>query len=140
MSSLLSFKHDAEQHGQDITIYSFVAYPTGAYVDTWSGEPDPDSGAYPVTQPDVSYAAPVTVKGFYQPVSTTKKEEYVRAPWGEEVRIAARAMVPGDQAVSHRDKVEAGSETFYVVQIAPWQDSGLTVYTEVALTEKVPRA
>lgn len=140
MSKLDSFKARAAEHGQDIIIYSFVAYPSGSYVDGYSGEPDPDSPTYPVTQPSISYSAGVTVKGFFQPVTTTKKEELVRAPWGEEVRIMARAMIPGDQAVSHRDKIEAGSATMFVVQIAPWLDGDVTIYKEVALTETVPRA
>lgn len=140
MTKLDSFKARADQHGQSITIYPFSAYPSGTYVDTYAGEPDPDSLTYPASQPSITYGTPATVKGFFQPQMTKKKDEFVKAPWGEEVRIDARAMVPGDSAVTHRDKFVVGAATMYVVQIAPWQDGALTVYTEVALTESVPRA
>lgn len=140
MSKLDSFKARAAGHGQEITLYPFLAWPTGAYVDGWSGQPDPDHVGYPATQPSPSYDTAVTLKAFFQPRSTTKEEEYIRAPWGEEVRVDARVMMPGDQAVNFKDKIVYGGVTYYVAALAPWKEGDVTVYTETLLTESVPRA
>lgn len=140
MSKQDSFKIRAAEHGQTVTLYPFLAWPTGVYVDTYSGEPDPDHASYPATRPSPSYDTAVTLKAFFQPRSTTKEEQYIRAVWGEEVRIDARLMVPGDQVVNHLDKVVFGSGTYYVAELAPWPEAGETVYTEAILTESAPRA
>jgi len=121
-------------------LYPFLNWPAGSYVETYSGEPDPDDAAYPATQPSASYDTVVSVTGFFQPASEKVKDSPIRAPWGEEVKVTAIFFCPGDQTVTVNDKIVYGSATYYVVALAPWQDGSTTVQVEVSLTESVPRA
>jgi hypothetical protein len=142
VSKLTQFKARAAAHGQAITVYPFSAFPSGSYVDTWSSEPDPGSASYPSTQPSITYGTAVTVNGFFQPPSGTeaKEEVMITAPWGDQVKVAARAYLPGDQAVQHRDKIVVGGVNYWVAGIAPWKDSTVTVINELQLVQSVPRA
>jgi len=140
MNKREAFKARAAEHGQTVELYSFSAWPTGDYIDSWSSEPDPDDADYPATRPATVYASAVEVTGFFQPAGERRQDERIRAPWGEEVSVDAVFYVPGDVSVTVRDKVVYGSSTYYVARAAPWYDSSLLVHTEIALTESVPRA
>lgn len=138
MGKLAGFKARAEKHGQTVQFYAFESWPSGDHVNTYTGEPDPEDEDYPASVPEPTYADVVSLDCFFQPVAATKRDEYVAAPWGEEVRVTARLMVPGDQTMPMLSKVVYGSLTYYVVAVAPWSDGSETIYKDVSLTEKVP--
>jgi len=144
MSKLQKFKRRAARRGQTVSLYAFSAWPTGDYVDTWSGEPDPDDVDYPATVPEPTYETAVSVTGFFQPATAqiagaSPRDQPVRAPWGEEVQQAAIFYCPGDQEVSEKDKVVYGSDIYYVYSLSPRYDGSILVHTEVYLTESVPK-
>ncbi|MBN1610367.1 MAG: hypothetical protein JW940_27310 [Polyangiaceae bacterium] len=139
MSKLDEFKKRAAAHGQDVTIHGFVSAPAGDYVDPYSGHPDPDDPDYPAAIPEPTYATAVTVKGFVQPARAQDGgERFVVASWGEEVKVAKVAYVPGDQAVGHRDKIITGGTTYWVAGLGEHDDQDATVMRRVDLTESVP--
>ena len=141
MSKQTQFAARAQAHGQQITIHPFSAWPSGDYLDSSSGLPDPEHKEYPATIPEPTYQDAVTVYAFVQPLTTQEGGEvYVRAPWGEEVRVALRAYVPGSQAVAHRDKIVYNSTNYWVAKVEEWKSGGVVVFREVHLTESVPRA
>jgi hypothetical protein len=138
---LNQFKQRAGKAGQTVSLFSFQAWPAGAYVDAYSDEPDPDHVAFPSTAPAITYAAAVSVRGFLQPMTTQEmKERLMRAEWGQDVEISAKFFCPGDQAIEVNDKVTYGGDTLYVAKTAQWEDGREVVYTETFLTREVPRA
>ncbi len=129
------FKARCTAHGQLITICPFSANPTGTYLDTPSGYPDPESGTYPGTVPTVTYGTGVAVYAFVQP-SRWKDEGgqmYAKNQHGEEIAIDLIAHVPGDQSVTVRDKVVYLGVSYEVKQIRDWGDGSTIVYRQVEL-------
>jgi hypothetical protein len=134
------FKVHASNHGQTVTLSPWSAWPSGAYSDPWSGEPDPDNVGYPATQPETTYGTSVSVVGFFQHWRANQEKRYVRTPWGEETEIMAIFFCPGDQTIAVRDKVVFGSETYWVTQLQEWRDGADLVHVEAILVQSVPRA
>lgn len=138
MSKLDRFKARAARWGQSITVYAWQSDPSGDFVDDASGYPDPESGDYPVTVPEPTYADGVTVKGFVQPATTREGGEvFVKTSWGEEVQVALRAFVPGDQDVGEKDKVTVSGVNYWAARIQVFQDGAEVVHREVALVQMV---
>lgn len=135
MGKLEQFKAHCAQHGQSITLYPFVANPSGTYLDTPSGYPDPESGGYPGAVPSVTYNTAVSLKGFVQPM--VLKEQggtmYVKGQHGEDVRIDLYAYIPGDQAVTVRDKLVIGGVNYEVMFIREWADGATVVFRRLDL-------
>lgn len=134
------FKQRATDHGQDITLYPFLAFPTGAYIDPWSDEPDPDSASYPASRPEPTYDTAVTVRGFWEYYQAGKHKEYLREVTGERINVVAIFYGPGDQTYQLRDKVVYGGESYWIAQLMPWLDGSDPVHTEIILEKIVPRA
>lgn len=140
MSKADEFESLVDQHGQTVTLYSFTAYASGAYVDSNWNAPDPESTSYPASgdAPGASYSAAQSVKAFVQPATMGKKgEKLVQTPWGEEVKVDLRAYFPTSVTVAHRDKVTHNGTDYWVAGIGEWYDGGTLVYRKVALTELV---
>ena len=118
MTKLEIFKVRAAQNGQSITIYAWASDPSGDYIDSASGYPDPEDDDYPETLPAPTYADAVTVSGFVQPATTREGGEvYVKTSWGDEVLIALRAFVPGDQDVGEKDKIVVSGVNYWPARI-----------------------
>jgi len=140
VNKLELFKLRASQHGQSITLYSFLANPSGTYVDANSGYPDPESPTYPATVPGVSYATtPLTVLGFVQPptAGTVQGQRYHKTVAGEDIEIDLVAYLPGDQAVTVRDKLVVSAVNYAVVQIKDFSDGATMVMRECWLRKMV---
>lgn len=135
MGKLELFKARCAAHGQGITLYPFVANPSGTYVDTPSGYPDPESGTYPGTVPSVTYGTAVSLKAFVQPFRWKDQggQAYVKNQHGEDVPIDLQAFVPGDQAVTVRDKVVWSGTNYEVLRIRDWLDGAVVVYKLVEM-------
>lgn len=131
------FKQRCLDHGQEITIAPWSAWPTGSYVDDYGGGPDPDNVNYPATQPSPAYGTSVTLDAFVQPVPTGK--EILRAPWGEDVQARYTVYIPGDQAITVRDKITVSSVDYWIARIEDWIVDDETVYHAAFVTESVPR-
>ena len=135
MGKLEQFKARAAAHGQDITLYPFAVNPAGTYLDTPSGYPDPESESYPGTIPTVAYGPAVSLKAFVQPPARTREggEAYVKGAHGEDVAIDLVAYMPGDQAVTVRDKLVIGGASYEVMRIREYADGATVVMKMVEL-------
>ena len=125
-----------------MTLYSFIAYASGDYVDPDWNEPDPESPDYPAsgTAPGPSYGDAQSVKAMVQPISVGQSsagESLVRTPWGEEVKVSLKAYFPYDVTVAHRDRITYGGVNHLVVGIGEWYDEGDLVFRKVLLKEEV---
>ena len=140
MSKLDAFKVRAAQHGQSVTIYPFSANPTGAFVDSNSGYPDPESASYPATVPGTTYGTAVAALGFVQPGGAGNQagQRYVKTAAGEDVPVDLVVYLAGDQAVTVRDKLVIDGVNYEVLQIQDFKDSATVVVREVALKRMVP--
>jgi len=140
VNKLELFKLRASQHGQSMTLYPFSAHPSGTYVDSDSGYPDPESASYPAAVPSDAYGTAVTVLGFVQPPTggRTQGQRYVKTVEGEEVAVELVAFLPGDQAVTVRDKLTIGGVDYAVLQIGDSQDGSAIIVRECALRKVVP--
>jgi hypothetical protein len=139
MGKLEQFKLRARAHGQDITIYAFAANPSGDSLDPYSGEPDPEDADYPGTVPAVTEATAVTVTGFVQvPRSGEKGTRYARSVQGEEVPVDLVAFVPGDQAITVRDRIVYEGVNYSVMQIGDFRDGSTVVFRECLLRKATP--
>ena len=129
MGKLEQFKARAAAHGQTVTLYPFVAHPSGTYLDTPSGYPDPESGAYPAAVPAVTYGPAVSVTGFWQPPWSMVHggHMYRHAAPGESVDEEWLFFAPGDQAVSVHDQVEFGGIRYEVNRITDRWAGGVRV-------------
>ena len=135
-AKLDAFKQRAAVHGQTLSVSAFVAWPTGTYVDDWSGEPDPDSATYPATVPGPTFATARTVNGFLQ-TNGKFREQYVRAPWGKDVQVDAVAYLPGDESVGLLDKITYAGGDYYVIMLADWRQRDDRIHWEVKLSRKI---
>jgi hypothetical protein len=144
MTKLAQFKLRAAAHGQALTVYPFAAWPAGTYVDSVWTHPDPDHANYPASPtaiPGPTYGTAVVVNGFVQPARQEEKGEvYVEAVWGEEVKVALVAYIPGDQAVTLRDKIVVGGVSYWVARLGEHKDKATRVLWRAELTESVPTA
>ena len=139
-SKLERFKKRAANHGQDIALHPFLAWPTGAYIDEWSDEPDPDSASYPASRPEPTYDTSVTVRGFWEYYQAGKHKIYNRDVSGERINVVAIFYGPGDQTYQLRDKVVYDGMDFFIAKLMPWFDASDPVHTEIVLERTVPRA
>ena len=135
MNKLDQFRARCAQHGQNITLYPFVANPSGTYVDTPSGYPDPESATYPGTVPSVTYNAAVSLKAFVQPPQWKDEtgEDYAKRVHGEDLPVFLRVYVPGDQAVTVRDKLVIDGTNYEVMSIQEWSDGAVVVHKVLEL-------
>ena len=131
------FKAHVEKDGQAVTLYSFSAYASGAYVDAKWNAPDPDDPDYPAsgTAPGPTYGAAQAVAAMVQPVRDGEK--MVRTPWGEEVKAALKAYFPYDITVEHRDRVTYDGTNYWVVGLSEWYVGGELVYRKAMLAEEI---
>lgn len=136
---LAAFKARAAAHGQDLTLYPFLANPSGAGVNAQSGYPDPESSDYPATVPTVTYGPAVTVRAFVQyPWSIVRGgSEYRKEPQGEVLVVDLKILAPGDQAVSVHDKLVYGGTEYVINRITELSDGGETVYRTLWCREKL---
>ena len=132
-----NFKNRVLARGQTVTLYSFVAYASGDYVDPDWNEPDPESPDYPAsgTAPGPSFGDAQSVQAMVQPVQ--EGESLVRTPWGEEVKVSLKAYFPYDVTVAHRDRITYGGTNYWVVGIGEWYDEGNLVFRKVLLKEEI---
>lgn len=139
MSKLEQFKLRAERYGQTITIYPFVAHPSGDYVDPNSGYPDPEDPDYPASAPADSYGTAVAVKGFVQ---TTRWKDsgqwYVKQYQGEDEPTNWVAYLPGDTVVTMRSLLVVGADTYEVMRINENRENDAIVVHECFLRKKTP--
>lgn len=134
MGKLEQFKSRAAAHGQTITLYPFLANPAGTFVDVPSGYPDPESGTYPATVPAVTYGTAVSLMGFVQAIPMAEGgESYVKTAQGENVPVDMLAYMPGDQAVTVRDKLVIDGVSYEVLQIREFKDGATVVMKRVEL-------
>jgi len=139
MDKLARFKARAAAHGQSVTLYPFLANPSGTYVNAQSGYADPESAAYPATVPTVTYNTAVTVTGFMQ-VRRSDVEggtEYRKVPHGEDIDYDRKFYAPGDQAVTTRDKVTYDGVDYNVARVTDWDDGTTEVVKVWYLKKKV---
>ena len=134
MSKLDQFKARAASKGQSVTLYPFSANPSGDYIDTDSGYPDPEDADYPETVPEVTYDTAVTVTGFVQPPTAGERgTRYIKTKHGEEIPVDLVFFCPGDQAVTVRDKIVYGGTNYEVRQIQEFRERSTVVFKEVLL-------
>ncbi len=139
MGKLERFKARAAAHGQSVTLYPFLANPSGTYVNAASGYPDPESATYPATVPTVTYNTAVTVTGFMQ----TRRsdvfggESYQKITHGEDIDYDLLFYAPGDQAVTTRDKVSWDGAEHTVQRTVDFMDGAVVVMRTWYLKKKV---
>lgn len=129
MGKLEKFKARAAEHGQAVTLYRFGAHPSGSYVDSVSGYPDPESAAYPATVPADSYGTPVTVQGFVQPPWSLVRggQSYERGLHGEELPVDLIFFGPGDVTIMVRDRLVISGSTYEVNRVTERKDGETAV-------------
>ena len=141
LGHLERFKLRCSQVGRTITLYPFSAHATGAYVDAWSGHPDPDSASYPTgSQPGPTYGTGVTLSAMVQPLGTQDGgEQFIVLPSGERKAIDLVTYIPGDQAVTSEDKITVGSNTYWIGGLKEEYVGSTRVHWKVQLIDSVAR-
>jgi len=138
VNKLAMFKARAIKHGQRITVYPFVANPSGSYVDGDSGYPDPEDGAYPDTVPEATYGTAVEVIGFVQsPSEGPAGEAYMRTVHGEQFPIDLIAYLPGDTALTVRDRIIIDNVAYDVLRIEEQKDASTVVIKKCFLRTRI---
>ena len=140
MGKAALFAQRVARHGKAVTLYPFLGYATGTYVNAAWNAPDPNSATYPAsgTAPGIRYNTGQAVKAIVQPArGTGGGQRFVRTPLGEEIEVRLRAYFAHAVTPGLRDRVVVDGTAFWIVTIEPWEDAGELIYRLAWLAQEV---